>query len=473
MVMIQSDSSGKSPFPTLRVTLVLAVAAICFVACFTNSTLHLNDQKYMVWSARHLDSAPIYLEGAGLAIPFFLGQWFYIRRPGAWMLAVGLLMISTFGLTIAFACLNQGSPRFDRIAWAAMNPADGGYFSEAARFTMDGMTAKQVLQRYPFILTRLLGHGFNKPPGAAVVCMAFVREFGFDDYSAEKMGLFLAAITTLSVPATYAFIRYFSNNRNAGFFGASFLSLCPGILLFFPFWDPFYPVFTASMTISWAMTLDSKSKWLAALFGLIFAVTMFFTYLPIALVIFLAGYTLYKWRTSANCRITQIALYSVIAIASFVVVHWLFWLWTGFNPIASFASAWHEEHLRMHNWIELTGMPARRLPGTIFWDLSCFALGSAWISYLLLGFYFIGAFQDPASHRNWPLALICVGQFVLVALLGLLAGETARIWAFMLPMLMFPIGLELSRWNPRSRLLVYAALLALTAVVFQSMKFVV
>jgi hypothetical protein len=57
-------------------------------------------------------------------------------------------------------------------------------------------------------------------------------------------------------------------------------------------------------------------------------------------------------------------------------------------------------------------------------------------------------------------------------LTGALQVETARIWMFMLPMLMLPVGLELANWRPGARLAVYAALLILTAEMCQSMEFI-
>lgn len=41
----------------------------------------------------------------------------------------------------------------------------------------------------------------------------------------------------------------------------------------------------------------------------------------------------------------------------------------------------------------------------------------------------------------------------------------------MYPMLMLPIGLELSRWPPAARLAVYIALLLLSILMCQSMQF--
>ena len=56
-----------------------------------------------------------------------------------------------------------------------------------------------------------------------------------------------------------------------------------------------------------------------------------------------------------------------------------------------------------------------------------------------------------------------------MASLGILQAETARVWAFMLPLAMVPIGLELTRWNWRGRLILYGCLGLLTAALIRNM----
>jgi len=59
----------------------------------------------------------------------------------------------------------------------------------------------------------------------------------------------------------------------------------------------------------------------------------------------------------------------------------------------------------------------------------------------------------------------------LVALTGLLQTEASRVWLFMFPLLVLPIGLELTKWQPWGRMAVYAALLLLMVAMCQSMQF--
>jgi hypothetical protein len=58
-----------------------------------------------------------------------------------------------------------------------------------------------------------------------------------------------------------------------------------------------------------------------------------------------------------------------------------------------------------------------------------------------------------------------------VALTALLPGEAARLWMLMLPILMAPVGIELSGWPMRARMVVYVCLWLMVAVIGQNMIF--
>ena len=54
-----------------------------------------------------------------------------------------------------------------------------------------------------------------------------------------------------------------------------------------------------------------------------------------------------------------------------------------------------------------------------------------------------GSRHDPSL----AMSLLFLFQILTVAVSGLLRTETARVWIFLLPLLMFPIGNELARWR--------------------------
>jgi hypothetical protein len=144
------------------------------------------------------------------------------------------------------------------------------------------------------------------------------------------------------------------------------------------------------------------------------------------------------------------------------------WLVTGFNPIATFRVCLQDQGENLRLFASLGYVP-RTWPGTIPGDLYDFDLGAGWIAYLIVGLFFLSAKTQARPWRN--IAILCVAQFLLVGLLGLIQCETARVWIFMLPMLMLPLGLELASWNFAWRTTTYAALLVITVAAWQSMTF--
>jgi hypothetical protein len=53
-----------------------------------------------------------------------------------------------------------------------------------------------------------------------------------------------------------------------------------------------------------------------------------------------------------------------------------------------------------------------------------------------------------------------------------LQGETARVWIFMLPLLLVPAGLELSTWPRNARMIGFGCLISLATLLSQNMVFV-
>ena len=455
-----------------KLLLLLAITAGLAWALYTHR-FRLNDQRYMVWSWRHLPPANIYPAAVLLSIPFFLGQWIYARLPRARMIALGLVMGSAFLLMIAFLAVQWVPPDFGAIGYAVNNLPNGGYLAEGLKFKNSGLTAVQILERYPRILPGLFGHTYNKPPGFGLLCMWIIGRLGAEPGTSELVGIVIALAAMLAVPASYAFIAHFTGDRDAGFCGASFLALCPSMLLFYPTTDQLFPAVSVLLAILWSLALTKNKIAFSAAFGVALGITLFFSYLPAVLILLFLGIALLRSRLEPRCTVRRIAVHAGVAVGCFVLLYLILWLGTGFDPVATFETAWRTEHLRMARWTADTGLPPRRLPGTIPWDLYSFAMGVGWIGILAAIYYFLSAPSRTEGRGQFWFSLLCVGQLLIVALTGLFPGETIRLWIFMLPLLMAPIGLELSRWGRGAKITVYAALLVITIVLCQSMVFIV
>jgi hypothetical protein len=80
-------------------------------------------------------------------------------------------------------------------------------------------------------------------------------------------------------------------------------------------------------------------------------------------------------------------------------------------------------------------------------------------------------FRRQKWHER-AISLLGLGQVFAVALTGLLAAETARVFLFMAPLLVLSADGELAHWTARERMVVYACMLAAAGAVARNLLFV-
>src|SRR5215470_9302704 len=114
----------------------------------------------------------------------------------------------------------------------------------------------------------------------------------------------------------------------------------------------------------------------------------------------------------------------------------------------------------------------RPYPQTIFWDLFDFALGAGWIGFLLAGLSVCRYAQPALFKRELQIILLALAQILAVAVAGLLQAEVARVWIFMMPLLMIPVGLELQHWKFSHRFIAYSCLWLILNTIYQNMIFI-
>src|SRR5262249_52176652 len=122
-------------------------------------------------------------------------------------------------------------------------------------------------------------HTQSKPPGPVLYWRTLIRTFGYEDRTAVIGALLLGALATLAVPATYWMIRVLTDRPRAALLAASWVALAPAFVFFFPMFDPAYLVFSCAIVGLWHLAVKRQSYLLSALFGLVLAVAMFWTYL--------------------------------------------------------------------------------------------------------------------------------------------------------------------------------------------------
>ena len=72
--------------------------------------------------------------------------------------------------------------------------------------------------------------------------------------------------------------------------------------------------------------------------------------------------------------------------------------------------------------------------------------------------------EAPRRKSRWKRRLL------ILALIGLMQAETARIWLFLLPMLILPAAAELSSWR-RGAIAVFVAMWLMLCLLGQNMAF--
>jgi hypothetical protein len=447
----------------IKLILLLGTAAV-LGALVVRHTPGLNGPWYWQWHWQRIDGLRLYPAMLAVTVPFFLGQWLHARgrRP---VTAVGLVMLSTLGLELTAAGMHRKPFDLESIADAVQHPAATSYYTDAVDLSRKHVPFRDWMSTHAERMPGFHGHTRFKPPGPLLYHMAFIELFGATRTAALAAGLCLAVLATSSVAATYLLMLKLGGDRQAAFCGASYLALCPSLVLFLPQFDQVYPAVACAIIGLWAATLAGRSVGRPIGFGAVLAVACFFSQMFLVLGIFLAGLTLRHVVETGRRGLANVARHAAAAMLTVLSIYGLLWLATGYDPVATYHTA--SELLVKY----LPRITERPYPIHVVFDLLDFALGSGWISFLLVAYFVLG--RPRASAPSLSPAFLAVCQVLVTAALGLVPGETARTWMLMYPLLMIPIGLELAGWALPARTAAFGALWFLTTALAQNMQFVV
>jgi hypothetical protein len=446
-----------------RLSLVLIVAA-AMAALVIGHVKWINGPWYHVWPWRRL-SLWVYPAMLAAAIPFFIGQWLYARGHGA-AKALALVMASTLCLQIAAICVQPLG--FNRIAAIVQNWTNTSYYNAAKVLTeqMDqGASYRDWIEIYPQLMPRLMLHAGYKPPGLIFYYILMIRIFGEGYAAATAGGLLLALLACAGMGATYRLIRTLGLDEAAAFYGAAYFALIPSLVLFFPQFDQAYPLLVCLLLILWIGALRSGGRLRAMGFGLLLAFVLLLTPMFLMLGAFMGIYALLHIgdrRSAGLVRAIELAAWSLPML---VAVFTILWLAFGYDPIQTFTTA---ARMSQAHLVALQ----RPWPLHSFFDLVDIALGIGWMSVPLLVMGTIWLWRRREIHgAETPSRLVTLGlvQVLLAVAVAVFPGENARLMLPMMPLLMAPIGAELSRWNWRARSAVYLVLVLISAVIVQNM----
>jgi hypothetical protein len=169
------------------------------------------------------------------------------------------------------------------------------------------------------------------------------------------------------------------------------------------------------------------------------------------------------WRNKGRDRV-RVARPLLLAGLCLATLYGALYLATGYDPMATFDAA-------VANQARHSLTLGRPWPATVVFDLWDFALGTGWMSFLLVGFWLARRRGARPRLETDPMVWLVVAQVAVVAVGGLIPVETARVWLFLVPLWVLPVGLELARFRPAARLSVFVALWVLLVLVGQNLMF--
>jgi len=447
-------------FTYTKIGVITVVTIVLFVLVYQH-TPWINGPWYWKWPWRQLDGVSLYFSMFMGFIPFLIAQILYDKKVMSLWSSLPLIMISMFCMEVISMGMQSANFDYIRIILIVQNPTTTSYFTDALNVS----NIQQFLSSFHESLDSFHLHARNKPPGFILYYVMMLFLFKEPVMAALVGGVFIGLLATLTIPATYFLTRVLTHDRNAAFNAATYISITPALILFFPEFDQILPILTCLLIGFWVLALEQNKKRYSLLFGIVLSASMFMAWNLLVLGGFLLMYTFYSLIKSKGKPYAQIVKHSFTAFITVLVIYSVLWLVSGYNPIATFLG-----NLSLQKELAMTlGLP---YPYTILFDLLDFALGAGWIGVLLVLMFMGRKVHEKKRDHELLVSCFCVLQLFIVAVGAFLASETARLWIFMLPLLLVPVGLELTTFNLSSRIGSFLLVWVLTVVICQNMLFI-
>jgi len=447
-------------FTYTKTGIITVVTIVLFVLVYQH-TPWINGPWYWKWPWRQLDGVSLYFSMFMGFIPFLIAQILYDKKVMSLWSSLPLIMISMFCMEVISMGMQSASFDYIRIILIVENPITTSYFTDALNVS----NIHQFLSSFHENLDSFHRHARNKPPGFILYYVMMLFLFKEPEIAALVGGIFIGLLATLTIPATYFLTRVLTNDRNAAFNAASYISITPALILFFPEFDQILPIFTCLLIGSWVLALEKNKKRYSVLFGIVLSASVFMSWNLLVLGGFLLIYTFYTLIKSKGQQYAQIMKHSFTALISVFVIYLVLWFVSGYNPIATFLRSLSLQKEMAINF-------GRAYPYTVLFDLLDFALGAGWIGVLLVLMFMARKVHEKKRDHELLVSCFCLLQLFIVAVGAFLPAETARVWIFMLPLLLVPVGLELTTFNLSSRIGSFLLVWVLTVVICQNMLFI-
>ena len=394
-----------------------------------------------------------------LPIIVFLFFFFIIRRGR--LLRVSsvrvplVLCIFSFGLMLTVT--NIEYPAFDFMKSAVQS-------NSATSFLIDAIEINdysKILLEYHKLQNSFETHTKVHPPGYLLVFMSIIKisPFVSETFSVDSKQfvlyssvLFYLVFGVLSVVPVYYFTKRVYDDEIAGHTALLFV-LSTSFINFTPSHDQIniFLSFTFLYYAWGGFVKRYKSEMIKA--SLVFGVVLFFSYTQAVLLVFIVIWTL---RVTHKKDLRRLILLSVVFLSVFTIFYISLFLMFGFDPIKTFTSIFSFlrqdlTHVRTY-WKNVFLQPM-------------FFLVYAGIPTAILFIKRVAVNRSKISRKETTIPFIIL--FLLLAVSGLMEGETPRILMFLIPFVCMTAALELKDSDSLKLVFIVALLLFIQIVFFK------
>jgi hypothetical protein len=439
---------------TLLLEVVFLVGVIFHLGYF-------NGSPYWQWDWRRLDHLRTATYFAFPLIPYAYALFKIERfkeKGEVWKILV-LLVVSNFLFQLMGIASDPYS--FDYVKSVVLSRRATSYFYDA----------HSIEDIFSFLRSfhtlELRAHSSVHPPGPILFFFLMIQVFGVEA-GAYVGGLAVGLIASFGIFALYLFASLWTRGPEPRLIMCAVYALIPGVVLFLPQLDQVYPIFSMLMIYFWEIALRGSRRH-ALYLGFTLLIASFFAYHVLLIGVFhilSAGLFLSSDRVVGE-RLRILVRTSLLAIGTAVTCYLALFLLTGYNPVLAFAHAWEEAaHL-----LNILGRP---YVFYLFYNFYEFFLGSGIILVPLLLSYVKRTIGTLGTAENWvTLSYAGFATLLVVDLIGVLRSETTRLWLFLQPLILVPIGLELIRMDRLHRWMIFVMLWVNLVVLKSNMWFII
>ncbi|CAN5574179.1 hypothetical protein BH10PLA1_BH10PLA1_11930 [soil metagenome] len=444
----------------IKAAITVALAAV-MVVLIAGHVHYVNGPWYWTWHWRKLPGWPLYPLMAAAAIPFVLAQLIHDRHRKS---AIALLMLGI--LSMELAAISQQPLGLGRIAEVTGNSVNMSYFPAAKILVQEeakGVPRSIWMEAFPDLLNQFQYHAKFKPPGLILIFMGLIKLVG-----AAKApmigGVLIGVLATVTAPATYGLVRYFTRDGLIAWCAASFMAMCPSLILFMPQFDQIFPAVACGLIGLWFLALRTGRAHYAIAFGLSLAASVFVTYTFLMLGIFLAVSTILFIGDNPRIHGERVIRQAIIAVACIALFYfalyfsWNFNAWATYEAIAVMAE---------RDFIMLQ----RTMPLNLPFDFMDVVMGTGYVSLPLAVMAVVHVRKLPRGNPSRRWVFLALTQVLMAIGVCMLPGEEARLFLLFMPLIAGVAGIELARWPAKFRGAVFIAMWVVTVALAQNMLF--